>query len=570
MHTTRISRLALLIVLAAIAAAASIAPNASAATQRYASPTGTGPEPCASASACAIKQAVEAAKPGDEVIVAPGEYALTARVYTPPRDRGSRRRRSASSAAAVHGAAIPSMRVTDSTLRYVEVVQAPGEENVALEANQASLDQVIVRGSARRPTYWPAVISKNSVIRNSVIVSPADNGAAIFTHAAGANATATGTFRNVTAIATGNGGVAIRVRASSSGAFANVLARNVIARGGPGGDHLRAQTDNVATAKVTVDHSNWLDGDAWLANASIVEGAGNQTADPAFVDAGSGDYRQAAGSPTIDAGLDEAINGGFDVEGDSRQIGGIDIGADEFVVAPGASTGAATAVGDRSATLSGTVDGRGASTSYRFEYGPTTAYGSTTLAAAAGSGTGTVTARLDGLSPATTFHYRLVATSSGGTTKGADRTFTTASSPQPAPPQASLSSAPAPQPPTASPAPPAQPFAGVELVSRRLTYARRSITMRLRCPAGTVGRCSGRTKLTARRRTSARRVSVGRARFSIAAGKRASVRVRVPRAGRRLLGSTRRLRGRAVNAARDDAGRSKTTRAAVTIRQRHR
>jgi hypothetical protein len=116
-----------------------------------------------------------------------------------------------------------------------------------------------------------------------------------------------------------------------------------------------------------------------------------------------------------------------------------------------------------------------------------------------------------------------------------------------------------------------QAFAGVRLVSTRLTFAGRFIALKLSCPAGTVGRCTGRTTLTARpRRTSARRVTLGRASFAISAGSQARVRVRVTRAGRRLLGSAPRRRGRAVNAARDGAGRSRITRAAVTIRRRHR
>jgi hypothetical protein len=96
----------------------------------------------------------------------------------------------------------------------------------------------------------------------------------------------------------------------------------------------------------------------------------------------------------------------------------------------------------------------------------------------------------------------------------------------------------------------------------------------LKCPAATAGRCTGRTKLTARRRRMssrpASRITVGRATFSIAAGKRAKVRVRVSRPGRRLLGRTPRLAGKATNAARDAAGQTKTTAAKVTIRRRHR
>jgi Tol biopolymer transport system component len=136
---------------------------------------------------------------------------------------------------------------------------------------------------------------------------------------------------------------------------------------------------------------------------------------------------------------------------------------------------------------------------------------------------------------------------------------------------------PAPAPADTQPAPtptsttPSLGFAGVRLVSTRLSLGGRFIALRLSCPAGTVGRCSGRTRLTERqRRTSLRRVTLGRARFSIAPGSRARVKVRVTRAGRRLLRNTPRVRGRAVSVASDGAGRSKTTVARVTIRRRHR
>jgi hypothetical protein len=61
---------------------------------------------------------------------------------------------------------------------------------------------------------------------------------------------------------------------------------------------------------------------------------------------------------------------------------------------------------------------------------------------------------------------------------------------------------------------------------------------------------------------------LGQAPFSIAAGGEARVKVRVSRAGRRLLGRVRRLRGKDTNTARDRAGQSKTTVAAATIRRR--
>jgi hypothetical protein len=92
---------------------------------------------------------------------------------------------------------------------------------------------------------------------------------------------------------------------------------------------------------------------------------------------------------------------------------------------PVATTGAATAVSTNGATLNGVVNPENSTTSYHFEYGTSTAYGRSTAVQNAGSGRTAlpVTARLVGLSPGAVYHYRLVATSSGGTTAGADRTF---------------------------------------------------------------------------------------------------------------------------------------------------
>jgi hypothetical protein len=77
---------------------------------------------------------------------------------------------------------------------------------------------------------------------------------------------------------------------------------------------------------------------------------------------------------------------------------------------------------------SGSVSPRGMSTTYRWEYGTTTAYGSSTAPTALASprsdqGVGSM---LTGLTPDTDYHYRLVATNAFGTAVGADRTARTA------------------------------------------------------------------------------------------------------------------------------------------------
>jgi hypothetical protein len=97
--------------------------------------------------------------------------------------------------------------------------------------------------------------------------------------------------------------------------------------------------------------------------------------------------------------------------------------------APVVTTGAASGVTSTSATLNGTVNPEGAATTYQFEYGTTTSYGSVAPASpgSAGSGSSAVaeSAAVTGLTASTGYHYRLDATNATGTTDGPDQAFTT-------------------------------------------------------------------------------------------------------------------------------------------------
>jgi hypothetical protein len=98
------------------------------------------------------------------------------------------------------------------------------------------------------------------------------------------------------------------------------------------------------------------------------------------------------------------------------------------VAAPAAETGAAQNIGATTATLTGAVDPRGRTTSWYFEYGTSTRYGSrsSTIRTDAGTGRRAVSTGVSGLVAGATYHVRLVASSSAGTTRGADVAFTTA------------------------------------------------------------------------------------------------------------------------------------------------
>src|SRR4051812_3790541 len=94
---------------------------------------------------------------------------------------------------------------------------------------------------------------------------------------------------------------------------------------------------------------------------------------------------------------------------------------------PGATTRAASGVTATTATLNGTVDPNKQDTTYHFDYGKTTAYGSSTPAQGPVKGNSgkSVSSQLTQLAPSTTYHFRLVATNASGTAQGADMAFTT-------------------------------------------------------------------------------------------------------------------------------------------------
>lgn len=97
---------------------------------------------------------------------------------------------------------------------------------------------------------------------------------------------------------------------------------------------------------------------------------------------------------------------------------------------PEAVTNPTTDVATTAATARGTVDAKGTPTTYRFEYGTSTSYGLTSAeAVTSGTGAEAVSARLTGLTPSTTYNVRLVATNAAGTSRGANRTFTTGATP---------------------------------------------------------------------------------------------------------------------------------------------
>ena len=93
-------------------------------------------------------------------------------------------------------------------------------------------------------------------------------------------------------------------------------------------------------------------------------------------------------------------------------------------------TRSAGAVSGSAATLEGSVNPQGEESTYQFEYGTTTSYGTSVPLPAGTLAAGTVeepvAQALGGLQANTTYHYRVLATSAAGTSYGQDSSFRTA------------------------------------------------------------------------------------------------------------------------------------------------
>jgi hypothetical protein len=301
---------------AVIACAAFVGSSqAFAATQRYASPAGNGTA-CASASPCSLDTAVNSATNGDEIIIPPGDYSVSATLNLPPNGY----------AHGVHGQPAPRVHLgahfltTNGAGSRLSYVRIDGADQPLDVSNNTEADQLYVQGTAGN-----ACLVYGTLI-DSVCSTAASGGEAI---AGGVSLSFTPILRNVTAWATGSGGIGIEYHASGGGSgHLTLTAVNVIAHGALA--DISAQATLPDTTTVNIDHSNFAT-QTLSGTGATINATATQTQPPLFANAAAGDFSEVPGSPTINAGVTSAANGPFDVLGLSRTIGGAtDIGAYEF------------------------------------------------------------------------------------------------------------------------------------------------------------------------------------------------------------------------------------------------
>lgn len=299
-------------------------PAGAAAGVRFASPDGAGD--CSQLAPCSLATAVSGAMRDDEVVVEAGEHRLTGTLQPPvPMSihgtPGQPRPRIVGPPGGAALDAAATLTLSDVTLEskdagFTAMIVGPGStaERIEVIASAGTGTQALRPGDG-------------FVLRNSLLRSHGTDAVALFYQATETNRV---TLRNVTAFASGTGSVALAIFATEPAPSATIDATNVIAE---------AQLDASATAHPASSAAINFFSSNFSSGTGGVGGGGNQVLPPRFANAAAGDFRQAPGSPTIDAGLTDPVNGALDLDGNVRTAGAAtDIGAYESSPGPPAGT----------------------------------------------------------------------------------------------------------------------------------------------------------------------------------------------------------------------------------------
>jgi hypothetical protein len=280
------------------------------AAQRYAAPGGSTTSQCPAADPCAIDRAVNGAAVGDEVIVASGDYTLTAalnprgvlNLHGDPDHAWPRITASGKMSGTV-------LTFKGGTLSHVSL-QAVNPDRQALELRAGVADGIRALSNAGTGVTV-SLTEGGTVLRNSTVRSlDSKSGAQALDVKDGHGRAA---LRNVTVIAGAASSTGVRCDVKDG----TVSIVNAIVRG--------KMADIDARSGCTAAFSNFRP----AFSTGLTPGAGNQSADPLFAD---DEYRPAGGSPTIDAGALDAFSSSPDPDGRPRALGAApDIGAYEYL-----------------------------------------------------------------------------------------------------------------------------------------------------------------------------------------------------------------------------------------------
>jgi hypothetical protein len=295
--------------------------------------------------------AIGNAKANDEVIVTAGAYAVGSTIFPP----GSAQNLS------IHGDPGGPMPAIQAGFEGAPIVLPSGGRISYLEIDNSKLgaygvfcppeglfERLVVRVTGESSIGM--LLNEGCTARNSLIRVAGPSSTAVFAYASAAGTTIV-RARNLTAVATGPKSQGL---SASYAGFEGTLAfdaKNLIAAGDE--DDLVVGDSGGGVAQLTIAHSIF---DSTLEEGkSTIAGSDNQVGPALFVEPVLGDFHQAAGSPSIDAGVADLV-GPLDLDGNPRVLGGApDIGAYELVPPPTPGAPAAAAGSIRSLRLSPTA-----------------------------------------------------------------------------------------------------------------------------------------------------------------------------------------------------------------------
>ena len=328
LESRRDGRLALAVAIAFALATPAAAESAT----WFAAPDGDGPAPCLASDPCAADDAVGLSPAGSKVALEAGTYGLTGvlQVGEGKHLKGPYSGQPATlfrdSSGIVVRASGTGTRITD-----LDVAQDGhgGGLSTASGATAERIDSSASGGGAA------CLLEIGGRLRDSLCRNLGNgNGVLMDQDTPG---TGSAEIVNVTAVSSGDDvtAAALMLRAYF-GADIDLLATNVI-----------AYADGAAPDVVSVALAGWhgdldltssnYDVAAALSPGTVTQaGSGsNETDPPLFADAAAGDFSEAAGSPTIDAGSSPDWLGLLDLDRRARVVGSApDVGALEFVPTP--------------------------------------------------------------------------------------------------------------------------------------------------------------------------------------------------------------------------------------------
>jgi hypothetical protein len=299
---------------------------------RYAAPKGEGSE-CTQEKPCALREAVSGAKAGDEVIVTSGTYEVTPPAISAPPATNVQIHGDQSGPmpkiSAGFGGPVFTLTQAGDSLSYLEIENnANGGEAVVCFGSRLERLKARIVGMGATGVF----MASDCTVRNSLfrVEGGASHG---LLGAEGTSGNTAASARNVTVIASGSNstGAVSEYNEGAEGSFTLELVNSILQ--GTEQD-LEAITGSKGPGNISVTHSNFDTSKPVGEKAKVIDGGGNQTAPPLFVDAENRDYREAAGSPTIDAGIAGEL-GPLDLAGNPRTLGAApDIGAYEALSLP--------------------------------------------------------------------------------------------------------------------------------------------------------------------------------------------------------------------------------------------